>query len=536
MTSRRISTTHVNPIIQEFTSKLLAKQPAFALPPQNIRVLKKPSEFYDSLLDAIRRAEHRVFLSSLYIGSEDTEILDTIVDVLRNKPSLHVFFQLDLNRSTRPGPASTVKLLLPLLEEFPTRIHISMFRSPSLRGIMAKIVPPRFNEGWGTWHAKIYGSDNEIIISGANLNKSYFTNRQDRYLHFSAQPLLAQYCFDFLQTVAKFSFRLLPVSADHAISPFSIAKDSYLLSWPDSNTHPHDINEKARQALVAFQSSRQVASQIQLGTNDDSFKSEQGILVFPVIQAGQFGIREEESILRLLFRSVNAAVKHGSRKRPLVDLTSGYFSLYQPYQKLILGSRNLDCRIVAASPKANGFFGSSGVSGRIPEGYTYYEKRFMRAVRRAGRMWREAASGNFKGVQLSEWDKPGWTYHAKGIWLSPSSRSLPILTLFGSTNLNSRSAHLDTELSFLMVIPSRHTLKGTTDTVDDTVRSTECIPVDDRLSSFDDQRTSNSSQSLRERLQTEIDNIRMNASSWKGSRRNVRFTTKLILWLVKGML
>lgn len=41
-----------------------------------------------------------------------------------------------------------------------------MFRSPNLRGIMAKIIPPRFNEGWGTWHAKIYGVDDEIIISG----------------------------------------------------------------------------------------------------------------------------------------------------------------------------------------------------------------------------------------------------------------------------------------------------------------------------------------------------------------------------------
>jgi hypothetical protein len=92
--------------------------------------------------------------------------LETITRALREKPSLHVYFQLDLNRSTRPGPASTAKLLLPLLEEFPTKVHTSMFRSPSLRGFMAKIVPPRFNEGWGTWHAKVYGVDNELIISG----------------------------------------------------------------------------------------------------------------------------------------------------------------------------------------------------------------------------------------------------------------------------------------------------------------------------------------------------------------------------------
>jgi len=187
--------------------------------------------------------------------------------------------------------------------------------------------------------------------SSANLNKSYFTNRQDRYMHFKAQPLFAQYCFDFLQTVAKFSFCLFPKSASIDMSPYSSIQNDYILFWPDSNTHPHRINDKARQAIMAFQSSRQVVSQIQLKSNEYSFRPEHQILVFPIIQAGQFGVREEETALELLFHSVNTAVKQGSRKRPSLVLTSGYFNLYKPYQKLILGSRNLDCRIVAASPK-----------------------------------------------------------------------------------------------------------------------------------------------------------------------------------------
>lgn len=41
-----------------------------------------------------------------------------------------------------------------------------------------------------------------------------------------------------------------------------------------------------------------------------------------------------------------------------------------------------------------------------------------------------------------------------GIWVSPheqsSSSAGPSITLFGSTNLNTRSANLDTELSFLL--------------------------------------------------------------------------------------
>jgi hypothetical protein len=38
-----------------------------------------------------------------------------------------------------------------------------------MSGFMGKLVPPRFNEGWGTWHAKIYGADDDLIISGCAL-------------------------------------------------------------------------------------------------------------------------------------------------------------------------------------------------------------------------------------------------------------------------------------------------------------------------------------------------------------------------------
>jgi CDP-diacylglycerol--glycerol-3-phosphate 3-phosphatidyltransferase len=169
-------------------------------------------------------------------------------------------------------------------------------------------------------------------------------------------------------------------------------------------------------------------------------------------------------------------------------------------------------------------------------------------------MWRAAASGNLKGVQLSEWDKPGWTYHAKGaqpdsyrqdplthgvyigIWLSPSSTSLPILTLFGSTNLNSRSAQLDTELSFLMILPSHRVAQPETKTSESATLAPSGPFLDKEHSNHDSEGIFNTSLNLRERLQGEIDNIRANASAWKGDRRDVRFSTKLIVWLVKGML
>ena len=57
-------------------------------------------------------------------------------------------------------------MLAPLVKAYPDRVHAHFFKSPKLKGFMAKIVPRRFDEGWGTWHAKIYGVDNEVVISG----------------------------------------------------------------------------------------------------------------------------------------------------------------------------------------------------------------------------------------------------------------------------------------------------------------------------------------------------------------------------------
>jgi len=291
-----------------------------------------------------------------------------------------------------------------------------------------------------------------------------------------AQPTLAQYCFSFLESISTCSYRLLS-----STSPKST--EGYRLEWPDSHTHPHNIESKAEKALSKLQASYILPSTILQPEFLDTGHSE--VLVFPIIQAGQFNIREEERCLSMLFEHLSTPAVSTSFN-PSMDLTSGYFGLYKPYQELILRS-SIDCRIIAASPMANGFYGSQGLSGRIPDGYTLLEQRFMKAVKVAGRSW-SAESGN--GVQLNEWTKEGWTYHAKGIWLSPTPDSAPILTLFGSTNLNSRSSHLDMELSFVMMT---------------------------------------SSPMLRQRLQEEVQALRQWAVPWKGLERRVPWTTTAIV-------
>jgi len=120
-----------------------------------------------------------------------------------------------------------------------------------------------------------------------------------------------------------------------------------------------------------------------------------------------------------------------------------------------------------------------------------------------------------------------------GIWISPSSKSPPILTLLGSTNLNSRSAHLDTELSFLIILPSRNTIDDATRLSNNTIDTAVPFAPDRK---FNAEEKMISASCLRGHLQSEVDNIWADTSTWKGYKRKVRLSTKLIVWLVKGML
>ncbi|KAH9079299.1 hypothetical protein EDB83DRAFT_2341851 [Lactarius deliciosus] len=441
---RHISNLARYPNIQNFASSLAQTQPHFSLSPENIQILSTPAEFYTQLIDLIRGAERRIFISSLYIGSAETELIETIRDALHRKKSLRVYLQLDYNRSTRPGPSSTVALLGPLLNDFPDRCHVSLFRSPKLKG--------------------------------ANLNKSYFTDRQDRYLVFSSAPELSNYCFDFLKTLSSFSYG---------------TTTSPVLHWPHSPMSPQHIEHQGGLALSSLQRHYTAKS----GNVQERLQKEDSVLLFPVIQAGQFGVREEEDCLRLLYDHLRVADDRDTTSdfHPVLSLTSGYFGLSDFYKNLILRSR-VPTRIICASPKANGFYGSQGISGRLPEGYTWLEQRFMAAVRASHSQDHRHISGL---VDLKEWNRPGWTYHAKGIWLSPKPVSLPILTLFGSTNLNSRSAQLDTELSFVMLA---------------------------------------NSVAVRKKLQLELQRLNEFAEDWKGDQRNVRVITKVLARLLSGYL
>jgi len=70
----------------------------------------------------------------------------------------------------------------------------------------------------------------------------------------------------------------------------------------------------------------------------------------------------------------------------------------------------------------------------LPAAYTYLSARFLDRVAEAQRT---------NAIQLKEWRRGtvgqpgGWTYHAKGLWITLPNEEHPSLTFVGSSNYTS---------------------------------------------------------------------------------------------------
>lgn len=71
------------------------------------------------------------------------------------------------------------------------------------------------------------------------------------------------------------------------------------------------------------------------------------------------------------------------------------------------------------------YLAAKGVAGCIPAAYTKIEEAFVKCCNKLGQQNR---------VILWEFIRPGWTYHAKGLWYSLPEQEKPCLTLIGSPN------------------------------------------------------------------------------------------------------
>ncbi|CAI6333289.1 unnamed protein product [Periconia digitata] len=461
--TRRFSTANAPPpatsgtqsqasMLATITTDLDRIAPRFEVQPEQIEILRTPSEFYETLKEKISKAQSRIYLSTLYIGKTEHELISTIRTALQHNPNLHVSFLTDALRGTRETPAaSSASLLAPLISEFGSdRVEIRMFHTPNLTGLRKKVIPKRINEGWGLQHMKLYGVDDEIIMSGANLSSDYFTNRQDRY-HLFRSKELADYFSKIHSGVCDLSFN---------ISPAPDTEAGYTMTWPTTNqglsplTSPSSFKKSASKHLSHLLTPSNSPPSATSSTSTTT-------TIYPILSlVPLLSTSTELPALTHILQSLSRAPLHPSTW----TFTAGYFNMTPSFRRLLLSTRPASGTVLTAHPHANGFFGSKGVSGMLPDAYTHLAKMFLRRVR---------YEGLSDSVQLREWKKGmvgeegGWTYHAKGLWVTfpPSSSSSsssdqqkvgegegedPSLTVIGSSNYTKRSYELDLEANVVI--------------------------------------------------------------------------------------
>lgn len=442
---------YVSPLAA-LTSDLDRLAPRIDINADQVEILHGPKDFYETLKSKIRKAKRRIYLSTLYIGKTEHELISTIRDaLLHNDPRLKVSILTDALRGTREAPnPSCASLLGSLVAEFPDRVEVRMYHTPNLTGLRKALIPKRINEGWGLQHIKLYGIDDELILSGANLSNDYFTNRQDRYHVFSSKKV-TDYFDRIHSAVCSISFLL----------QLSDGPCKFTLEWPKSNSAPNPLEapkpyiEAATSLLLPFV--KQTFSQPPPTAST---------YVYPVICHPPTINTELPAFTALLARRVRS-----------YTFTAGYFNPHPRITSSLLAASSLPTSasgsVLTASPYANGFFGSKGISGLLPAAYTHLSLRFLQAARS-------------ENIQLREWQRGivgqqgGWTYHAKGLWVTlqaarepatasnTSNKTLsnlgtgfegkgssategPSVTLIGSSNYTARSYGLDLEVGAILV-------------------------------------------------------------------------------------
>lgn len=189
---------------------LTSVAPCFPINSKCIRILTKPRDFYDEILNNCYEATKRITLVSLYLGNGllEKEIVKTIQNNVHfQNGDLEVNVLLDYHRGSRFTDNSRV-LLKPLLEQNTNgNCTISLYHTPLLRGFVKKMAPNRWNELCGLQHMKLYIFDDTLLISGANLSNDYFTNRQDRYFVLNDKHICDFYC-GLVKKVQQFSLQM----------------------------------------------------------------------------------------------------------------------------------------------------------------------------------------------------------------------------------------------------------------------------------------------------------------------------------------
>ncbi|KAJ9461226.1 putative CDP-diacylglycerol--glycerol-3-phosphate 3-phosphatidyltransferase [Diplonema papillatum] len=394
-----------------------SQAPCFGVCARNVVILKEPAEFLDSLTCKLQTATKRVVMAALYLGVTDRckQLVNALDKAMATNEHLTCTVLMDYARGQRSeNGVSVMTLLEPLVQKYAhgdePRMQVAMFMVP-LCGAVFRHAPPLIREAAGVQHMKAFVIDDDVLITGANLNEDYFTNRKDRYIWFNSSPNIASWVAELVTTMAKCSYHLVPVG------------NSVVPTYPDTQPHPiystpspipfHEFSETLGKRIV------------QLLDRPNDIPAGSDTFVYPSVQLSAIGVDHDRSV-------TVSAVASSPLDSPLT-ISSAYPNFTPEIAQAVQRATARDVQLVAPAEDANGFFGAGGLKSLVPPSYTFFLSRVSDAIARP------------VGVHL--WSRRGWTYHGKGVWFTGG-------TVVGSSNFGARSYSLDTELNFVVLTAS----------------------------------------------------------------------------------
>lgn len=400
-----------------------------------LRPLFDPPEFHRTLVAAISRAKGRISLCALYLGTGDLEkeLVACIDKTLSVRPAVRVRLVFDgsrARRKSRISGISTLSLLLPLLRKHgPDRLSLHLCSMPAAQ--KAEGLPPMLGEIAGVFHAKAYVVDNELIISGANLSDEYFRNRQDRYLHIGKGPEIADWYHNMIKTLGDCGKTVTIPSQINSKFEFTTKSPKCpVREW-----------RKALESLVKpVNTTIGLAESLPFpneGKPPDTY-------IFPTIQCGPIGMDHDTTVLDAVLDSVPV---HGS-----VRLATAYLNPPSRFvEKLAAAAPYGEVSILTAHRDSHGFRGAKGLMSYVVDCYMRIESD-LRPLFRSARTTLSSKDLVPCPLYIGAYRRPGWTYHAKGLWIRASHKVPCFLSVAGSSNFGRRS--FDRDLETQMVILS----------------------------------------------------------------------------------
>lgn len=201
------------------------------IPIKNFETIKDPLEFYSYLMQRIQNSK-RVFLACLVVGSggHSKNLIDQLaLRAAADKPTMMLIDKTRAHRNPQ------------FMEYIASKNVLHIVRMVDMSHI--PFLPNMFNEFLRVFHEKAYVFDDEICISGANLDDPYFDNRIDRYFTFKNQELVDE------------AFKSIFMRYSRYI-PYEILQDCQ--KWMDKSISTSDDLNSASTFMFQFSGNREI--------------------------------------------------------------------------------------------------------------------------------------------------------------------------------------------------------------------------------------------------------------------------------------